>query len=103
VSQSDVGTALDALKRMGADFTLHITKELEGRIRRCRASVREAIGTRLREIAVAAGKIRSKAKEPAHKGPSPRFYVYEGHRILYHLDAARRRVVVLNLALLRIQ
>jgi hypothetical protein len=79
---------------MAADFKLHISKELQGRIRRCRASVREAILTRLREIAVAAGKIRSKAKEPAHKGPSPRFYVYEGHRILYHLDAAHRRVVV---------
>jgi hypothetical protein len=78
-------------------FTLDISKELTGRIGRCRASVREAIRRRLREIATSAARGRAASKAPKPKGPSPRFYVYEGHRVLYHIDPASRRVVVRRL------
>jgi len=89
------------------DFAFHISDEIERRMRRCRAPVREAIRKRLGEIAASAGKSRARAKAsdrgaraPERKEPPLRFYVYEGYRIAYRLDAASRRLVVLNLELL---
>lgn len=82
---------------MTTAFTLDISKALTERIGRCRASVREAIRRRFREIATSAGRGRAGSKAPAPKGPSPRFYVYEGHRVLYHVDSSSRRVVVRSL------
>jgi hypothetical protein len=85
-----------------ADFTLDISKEIKGRIGHCRASVREAIRRRLLEIAATAGRSRNGAKVHAHEGPSPSFYVYEGHRVFYRIDSASRRVVVRSVELLPI-
>jgi hypothetical protein len=89
------------------DYAFHISHEVERRMSRCRAPVRAAIRKRLGEIAASAGKSRARArapdgraKAPARKDPPLRFYVYEGYRIAYHLDAASRRLVVLNLELL---
>jgi hypothetical protein len=72
-------------------------------MRRCRAPVRAAINQHLREIAAGAGKTKTKtkAKVLGRKEPPLRFYVYEGYRIVYHLDAPSRRVVVSTLELLR--
>jgi len=69
------------------------------RLNRCRAPVRAAIEVHLREIAAGAGK-PVRTKTPAHRQPPLRFYVYEGHRIVYHLDASKRRVVVTDIELL---
>ena len=87
---------------MNTEYGLHISDEIEKRVLRCRASVRDAIRTRLRQIAIGAGKARRRVKALAPGEPPLRFYVYEGYRIAYQLDAASRRVVVLDLELLPI-
>ena len=80
-------------------FTLQIGADIERQLRRCRASVREAIRSRLRttveELSLAgdAGpRVRSTSA-----GPPPRFYVWEGYRVSYRIDPASRSVVVLEL------
>jgi mRNA-degrading endonuclease RelE of RelBE toxin-antitoxin system len=83
------------------DYVVRISTEIEGRMRRCHASVRTAIQKRLAEIAVSAGNARRRrAKAVDQKHPPLRFYVYEGYRIAYQLDSATRRVVVLDIELL---
>jgi mRNA-degrading endonuclease RelE of RelBE toxin-antitoxin system len=85
---------------MNTEYGLHVSDELEKRMLRCRASVRVAIRERLRQIALGAGKGRRRVRTPASNEPPLRFYVYEGYRIVYQLDAGKRRVVVLNIELL---
>jgi mRNA-degrading endonuclease RelE of RelBE toxin-antitoxin system len=83
------------------DYVVRISAELEGRMRRCHASVRTAIQKRLAEIAASAGNNpRRRAKALDQKHPPLRFYVYEGYRIAYQLDSESRRVVVLDIELL---
>ena len=79
---------------MKSEYKIHLGTGIESRIGRCRASVRAAVGASLRNIAVTAGE--SHARAPSKKGPSMRFYVYEGYRIFYQLDPRTRRVVVLD-------
>jgi len=88
---------------MNTEYGLQISGELEKRVLRCRASVRDAIRARLRQIAIGAGKARQRVKALVPGEPPLRFYVYEGYRIAYQLDAASRRVVVLDLELLPIE
>ena len=86
---------------MTTDYVIRVSAEIEGRMRRCHASVRTAIQRRLAEIAVSAGTTRRRrAKALDQKHPPLRFYVYEGYRIAYQLDSATRRVVVLDIELL---
>jgi mRNA-degrading endonuclease RelE of RelBE toxin-antitoxin system len=85
-----------------AEYSFQISDEIEGRMRRCRASVRTAIREKLGEIATSAGKGRRRAKVLDRKEPPLRFYVYEGYRVAYQLDSAGRRVVVLDVELLPI-
>jgi hypothetical protein len=87
-------------KAVTPEYGLHISDEIEKRMRRCRAPMRAAIRKRLGEIAASAGKGGRRVKVSARKEPALRFYVYEGYRIAYQLDPARRQVVVLDLALL---
>jgi hypothetical protein len=82
------------------DYDIRISAELGGRMRRCRAPVRAAIQRQLAEIAASAGNSRRRAKVPEQKQPPLRFYVYEGYRIGYRLEAESRRVVVLDIELL---
>ena len=82
---------------MIAEFQLQVPQEIERRLGRCRASVRDAIRERLREIAVGAGKGRSRTNPTQPREPPLRFYVYEGYRVFYQVDPETRRVVVLDL------
>jgi len=82
---------------MNTVYGLHLSDELEKRMLRCRAPVRDAIRGRLREIATGAAKGPQRVKAAAVKVPPLRFYVYEGFRIAYRLDAESRRVVVLDI------
>lgn len=85
---------------MTTDYKIHLGTEIEGRIGRCRASVRAAVGDALRSIAVTAGASKTSPRAPMKEGPSMRFYVYEGYRIFYQLDPRTRRVVVLDFGVL---
>jgi mRNA-degrading endonuclease RelE of RelBE toxin-antitoxin system len=80
-----------------AEYALRFSKETERRLVRCRASVRAAISERLESIALAAAKLGKRAKQPGPNEPPLRFYVYEGYRVVYQVDAATRRVIVLDL------
>jgi mRNA-degrading endonuclease RelE of RelBE toxin-antitoxin system len=84
--------------RAPAEYKLQISSELEGRLSRCRASIRGAIRERLQAIAAAATKGPVPSKAAAQKQPPLRFYVYEGYRVFYQVDAGTRRVVVLDLS-----
>jgi hypothetical protein len=79
------------------DYGLRMSPEIEGRMRRCRASVRAAIQRQLADIAASAGSNRRRPKMPDQKQPPLRFYVYEGYRVAYQLDSETRRVVVLDI------
>jgi len=81
---------------MKSEYKIHIGAGIEGRIGRCRASVRAAVAAGLRNIAVTAGESHGRARAPLKKSPSMRFYVYEGYRVFYQLDPRTRRVVVLD-------
>jgi hypothetical protein len=87
---------------VAADYGVRMSAEIEGRMRRCRASVRAAIQKQLGDIAASAGGTRRRAKVPEPKEPPLRFYVYEGYRISYQLDSETRRVVVLDIQLLAV-
>jgi mRNA-degrading endonuclease RelE of RelBE toxin-antitoxin system len=84
------------------DYGVRMSAEIEGRMRRCRASVRAAIQKQLGDIAASAGSNRRHAKVPEQQEPPLRFYVYEGYRISYQLDAKTRRVIVLDIQLLAV-
>jgi mRNA-degrading endonuclease RelE of RelBE toxin-antitoxin system len=81
-----------------AEYVLRFSKETERRFLRCRASVRAAIRERLESIAQAAKKPSRRSKQPGPNEPPLRFYVYEGYRVVYQVDEATRRVIVLDLA-----
>jgi hypothetical protein len=81
---------------MTSEYKIHLGAGIGSRIGRCRASVRAAVGASLQDIAVTAGESHGRARAPSKKGPSMRFYVYEGYRIFYQLDPRTRRVVVLD-------
>lgn len=80
-------------------FTLHIPKDIEAQLRRCRVSIRQSIRTQLKSIVerLATVSPASREKSPASEGPPHRFYVFEGYRISYQVDPITRRVVVLTL------
>jgi mRNA-degrading endonuclease RelE of RelBE toxin-antitoxin system len=80
-----------------ADYGLRISRDLKTRLDGCRASTRRAIRERLQDIVVAAGKSPQR-KQTSPKEPPFRFYVYEGFRVSYQVDAGTRRVVLLDLA-----
>ena len=82
------------------NYGLHIPSEIERRIGRCRASVSGAIRERLREIAVAAGKTRSRPAARVVREPPLRSHVQDGYQVLYQVDSGTRRVVVLGFGLL---
>jgi mRNA-degrading endonuclease RelE of RelBE toxin-antitoxin system len=88
------------------DYGIVMSKALEGKLSRCRSPIRTAIRSQLHDIAVAAGesrkaipKVTSKviSKMTSKKDPPHRFYVYEGYRVFYQVDAGTRRVVILDL------
>jgi hypothetical protein len=81
---------------MTSAYGIDVSTKLAGRIGRCRASMRDAILDSLRNIAVTAGEGVPRTAVTTRKGPPLRFYVYEGYRIFYQLDARTRRVVVLD-------
>ena len=81
---------------MNKNYEIHIGASVESRLGRCRASVRAAVDDSLRNIAITAGASHGRNRAPSKKGPSMRFYVYEGYRIFYQLDEGKRRVVVLD-------
>jgi hypothetical protein len=88
-----------------SSYGFQISAEIERRMRRCRAPMRAAIQKQLDEIAASAGNASARgakkavrpAKAPVRKEPPLRFYVYEGYRVAYQLDADSRKVVVLDL------
>jgi mRNA-degrading endonuclease RelE of RelBE toxin-antitoxin system len=86
------------------EFGFHISADVEKRMGRWRAPVREEIRRRLAEIAASAGNSRAQTKTKAldRKEPPLRFYVYEGYRIAYQIDEENRRVVVLDIELLSV-
>jgi hypothetical protein len=84
------------------EYGLHISREIEGRLRRCREPVRTAIRKGLGDIAASAGKSPRRAAAPIRSQPPLRFYVYEGYRVAYALDSKKRRVVLLDLELMPI-
>jgi mRNA-degrading endonuclease RelE of RelBE toxin-antitoxin system len=83
-------------------YDFHISADVEKRMVRWHAPVREEIRRRLAEIAASVGQSRPKTKAKAVEGTEPplRFYVYEGYRIAYEIDEERRRVVILEIELL---
>jgi mRNA-degrading endonuclease RelE of RelBE toxin-antitoxin system len=87
----------DLLNPMNTDYGLHISDDLEKRMLRYRAPVRDAIRERLQEIATGAGKARQRIKTLTPREPPLRVYVYEGYRIAYQIDPTSRRVVVLDI------
>jgi mRNA-degrading endonuclease RelE of RelBE toxin-antitoxin system len=93
----DAADAYDRSQPMTTTYGLHISDDLEKRMLRYRAPVRDAIRERLQEIATGAGKARQRGKTLTPREPPLRVYVYEGYRIAYQIDGASRRVVVLNI------
>jgi hypothetical protein len=84
------------------DYGIVMSKALEGKLSRCRSPIRTAIRSQLHDIAVAAGESRKAipkvtSKVTSKKDPPHRFYVYEGYRVFYQVDAGTRRVVILDL------
>ena len=81
---------------MTNDYGFQISPEIERRLRGFRASIRQGIRIRLREIAARAGKARRPDTSSAPKEPTLRFNAGEGCRIAYQVDSQTRRVVVLD-------
>jgi hypothetical protein len=80
---------------MTTAYGIDMPSKIAGRIGRCTVAVRDAIRDELQSIAVTAGK--GPRRVPAvRKGPPMRFYVYEGYRVFYELDARTRQVTVLD-------
>lgn len=80
------------------NFTLHIPKNIEAQLRRCRTSIRESIRKELTEIVGRLAALPLGGGKPAEpQGPPHRFYVFEGYRVSYQVDPVTRRVVVLTL------
>lgn len=79
-------------------FTLHIPSDVEAKLRRCRASIRESIKKRLQEIVErVATQSATRLGSSAQPGPVPRFYVYEGYRVSYQVNPSTRKVVLVAL------
>jgi hypothetical protein len=78
-------------------FTLQIPSDIERELRQCRSSLQTSIRKRLQEIADGASALPSKSRPPASREPPLRFYVFEGCRVSYQLNAVTRTVVVLDL------
>lgn len=81
-----------------AEYVVRFSGETGRRLLRCRASVRAAIRARLDSIAESAAKPGRRPKQPGPHEPPLRFYVYEGYRVVYQVDEATHRVIVLDLA-----
>ena len=78
-------------------YALHIPSEIEGRLARCRASIRTAIRHRLQDITVAAGGGKSRRTRVERKQPPLCSYSHEGYSVFYQVDPETRRVIVLDL------
>jgi mRNA-degrading endonuclease RelE of RelBE toxin-antitoxin system len=76
-------------------FTLHIPKDIEAELQRCRASIRAAIRKRLQDIVdslAAQPKPREAALGPSE--PPLRFYAFEGYRVSYQVNPVTHKVIV---------
>jgi mRNA-degrading endonuclease RelE of RelBE toxin-antitoxin system len=89
----------EKLTTVTTDYGFQISPEIERRMGRYRASIRQAIRTRLGEIAERAGKARQPETRTARKEPTLRFNADEDYRIAYQVDSQTRRVVVLDIEL----
>jgi hypothetical protein len=78
-------------------YTLRLTADIGRQLRRCRASIRQAIGVRLQEIVTAAPGRRSPPPRVPTGGPKLRFYVFDGYRVSYEIRPASRTVAVLEI------
>lgn len=78
-------------------YALHISSEIEGRLARCRASIRTAIRHRLQAITAAAGGGKGRRTKVERKQPPLCSYTHEGYSVFYQVDPQTRRVVVLDL------
>ena len=88
---------------MTNEYKVHLGTGIEGRIGRCRASVRAAVGDSLRNIAITAGESHGRAPAVSKMGPLMRFYVYEGCRVFYQLDQRTRRVMVVDFGVMPVR
>ena len=79
-------------KKVG--FGLHISTDIERRLARCRASIRD----QLQEIALVAERSSGRARRSERKEPPLRFYIHESYRVFYQVDPVARRIVVLDFA-----
>ncbi len=82
---------------VSSGYALHISSEIEGRLARCRASIRTGIRDRLQDITAAAGGGPSRSTQAVGKQPPLRSYAHEGYLVSYQVDRETRRVVVLDL------
>ena len=84
-------------------YTLRMPKAVEQQLQKCRASIRQTINERLRVIVEAVAThppaLRKSPgrKPPTSQGPPLRFYVLEGYRVSYVVNAVTRSVDVLEL------
>jgi len=78
-------------------YALHMSSEIEGRLARCRASIRTGIRDRLQDITAAAVSSDSRSTQAVRKQPPLRSYAHEGYLVSYQVDPETRRVVVLDL------
>jgi mRNA-degrading endonuclease RelE of RelBE toxin-antitoxin system len=77
-------------------YTLQLREKVERQLRGCRTSIRQSIRQKLQEIlALADRPVRRRLLVP--DGPPLRFYVFEGYRVSYEINARTRRVVVIEL------
>jgi mRNA-degrading endonuclease RelE of RelBE toxin-antitoxin system len=78
------------------EYTLHLKEDVERQLARCRSSLRRSIEKKLQGIVTAAEGV-ALGRSPTRNGPPLRFYVFEGYRVSYEVDAETRRVIVLEL------
>jgi hypothetical protein len=79
-------------------FTLQIPKGVQTDLEKFRASIKQSIRRRLREIVdELTARPPAPGKDAPVHGPPLRFYVSEGCRVSYQVNPITRRVVVLDL------
>jgi mRNA-degrading endonuclease RelE of RelBE toxin-antitoxin system len=78
-------------------YELQVSGDVRRQLQRCRASIRATIQQRLEKLVEDAASPAAGLPPSAAQGPPLRFYVFEGYRVTYRVDALTRRVVVLEL------